>query len=150
MYNWITVPEIAARLYATPEQVDDVLAALALTTSRAHSTHDDRPRRYSPRVVDLVRRELNSRKTVHDLEEQVAAAKASAAARGETCVTLRGLVRTWNPLTERPITLELVATGPLRQRDGVTYVDCTLGGIAERVIEEHGPRLHAVESEDET
>lgn len=145
MQDWITVPEIAAHCRTTTTRVDDVLSLLGLTDSRAHATHDDGPRRYSPRVVDLVRRELRSQANTRWLQEQEAAVRA----RGETCVTVRSSVQTWNPLTDKPITLELVATGPMRSQDGVSFVDCTLGGISEYVVEEPdpSPRLHVIESE---
>ena len=117
--TWLTVPEIATHCNTTPARVDAMLSLLGMTESRAHATHDDGPRRYSPSIVALVRRELRSR--------------------AETCVTVRSLVQTWNPATEQPITLALVATGPLRQQDGVTFVDCTLGGISERVVDSVNP-----------
>lgn len=119
MLTWLTVPEIATHCNTTSARVDAMLSLLGMTESRAHATHDDGPRRYSPSIVALVRRELRSR--------------------GETCVVRRSLVQTWNPATEQSITLALVATGPLRQQDGVTFVDCTLGGISERVVDSVNP-----------
>jgi len=117
----MTIPEIAVKLDVGETVVIYALARLELTESRAHSvafidvtrsSGSAQSRRYDVHVVGLLQRET----------------------RGLTGVMARSTVRTWNPETEHPIDLEITAIGIQREQDGVAFIDCTEGGITERVV----------------